>query len=70
MLNHNQTHFKTTISPAHMGHQPYLHQDVHHYLAGPSGNLIGNPIARDHHRPLIGQTRLTDFTLQRRDGIW
>ena len=65
-----QSHFSTTFSPAHMGHQDFLHRDVHHYLAGPSGNLINNPIGQDNHRPLVGQTRLTDFTLEKRPGLW
>ncbi len=64
-----QTHFVTTFSPAHHGHQNYLHQDVHYHLATPTGNLINN-IGQDNHRPLIGQTTLHDFTLQKKPGIW
>lgn len=65
-----QSNFVTTFSPAHTGHQDFLHRDVHHHLTGPGGNLLNNPIGMDNHRPLIGQTTLNDFTLERRNGLW
>lgn len=66
-----QTHFVTNISPAHHGNQNYLHQDVHHHLAGPNGNLVSNgPIYQDNHRPLTGQTTLLDFSNQRKNGLY
>lgn len=69
-----QTHFVTTMSPAHMGNQSFLHRDVHHHLAFPDGGLVrGGPFHQDNHRPLDllpnGQTRLTDFGFQRFDGL-
>lgn len=65
-----QTHFVTTFSPVHTGHQPYLHQDVHLHLARPDGSLFRSPILQDNHRPLSGQTTLNDFTLQQYPGIY
>ncbi len=65
-----QTQFLTTISPAHHGHQEFLHQDVHVHLADQAGNIVSNsPIVQDNHRPLSGQTTLNDFTVQRKFGI-
>jgi hypothetical protein len=64
-----QTQFMTTISPAHHGHQNYLHQDVHHHLSDPLGNIV-RPLAQDNHRPLYGQTTLNDFMLQKKPGLW
>ena len=65
-----QTHFTTTFSPVHFGHQDALHRDVHHHLADPTGKLVMRAISQDNHRPVIGQTTLNDFRLERRDGIW
>ncbi|MCZ7608464.1 MAG: hypothetical protein M5U25_20960 [Planctomycetota bacterium] len=62
-----QTHFVTTVSPAHLGHQNMLHQDVHNHLALPDGSLL-RCISQDNHRPLLGQTTLLDFGLQLLDG--
>jgi hypothetical protein len=64
-----QTHFVTTISPAHHGNQGKLHQDVHQHLAGPDNKIIGPPIAQQNHVPLTGQTTLNDFSLQITPGL-
>lgn len=64
-----QTHFVTTISPAHMGNQEMMHQDIHHHLAFPDGSLVGRPFHQDNHRPITGQTTLNDFELQIKPGI-
>lgn len=71
MSNDFQTHFVTTSSPAHHGHQDFLHRDVHLHLAGPNGQLVGNgPLAQSNHQPLSGQTQIPDFMLEKKPGIW
>ena len=65
-----QTHFVTTISPAHTGDQGFLLQDVHYHLALPNGSLLRPTIGQDNHRPLSGQTKLTDFDLQVKPGLY
>ena len=65
-----QTHFVTSFSPAHRGDQHFMHQDVHHHLANPLGDLLRPPIASDTHRLLWGQTRLPDFGLQQFPGLY
>jgi hypothetical protein len=65
-----QTHFETSISPAHSGHQSFLHQDIHYHLADPLRNLLRPPIAHDLHRPLWGQTSINDFMPQQFPGFF
>ncbi len=70
----HQTHFETTMSPAHMGDQSFMHRDVHHHLAFPDGSLVrGGPVSQDNHRPIDllpqGQTMLPAFELTRLPGI-
>ena len=66
-----QTKFLTTFSPAHLGDQTFLHRDVHLHLADSAGNIVSRgPIAQDNHRPLYGQTQLTDFTFEKKLGSW
>jgi len=64
-----QTHFVTTVSPAHRGNQSFLHQDEHVHLAKPDGQIVGSPVAQRNHVPLIGQTRLSDFSPSRYNGV-
>ncbi len=47
-----QTSFVTAVSPAHEGHQEFLHQDVNYHLALPDGDLLKPPVAREKHRSL------------------
>lgn len=64
-----QTHFVTTVSPAHHGNQGMLHQDQHLHLAGPNNNVIGPPLMQQNHVPMTGQTTLNDFSLQTKPGF-
>lgn len=65
-----QTSFVTTFSPAHFGQQDSLHRDVHGHLVNRSNEIIGKPIFERNHDPLLpGQTKLTDFMLEKKPGL-